>query len=94
MPRTLAIMSRGGRLPNIAWRGMRPWNSTAANCRESSHALERIAGKADQFAEKALDTAEQLATLVGLTQLVLVSGMLRTQAWLQPRLVKTWLAFA
>jgi hypothetical protein len=52
-----------------------------------------IAVKADQLAEKVLDAAEQLATLVGLTQLMLVSGMLRTQDWLQPRLVKALLAF-
>jgi|HubBroStandDraft_1064217.scaffolds.fasta_scaffold01666_16 hypothetical protein len=65
-----------------------PWNG-----REPRHAIERIAEKTDQFAEKVLDAEEQLATLGGLTQLVLVSGILRIQAWLQPRLVSALLAF-
>jgi hypothetical protein len=85
VPCTHAITGRRGRSPNMARRGMHPWNSTAASCREPSHTIEMIAMKTDQFAEKVLDAAEQLATLGGLTQLVLVCGMIRTQAWLQLR---------
>jgi hypothetical protein len=62
--------------------------------REPSQAIEMMAMKTDQFAEKVLDAAEQLATLGGLTELVLVCGMLRAQAWLHPRLEKALLAFA
>ncbi len=72
---------------------MHPWTSSAANRRESSRAIEMIVVKTDRFAEKVLDAAEQLATLGGLAQLVVVCGMLRTQAWLRLRLSRGLLAF-
>ena len=61
--------------------------------RDARYALEMIALKAEPFARSVIDGAQQLATLAGIAELLLVVGVMRAHAWVRLRATRIGLAF-
>jgi hypothetical protein len=61
--------------------------------RDARFALEMIALKAERAARRVIAGAQELATLAGIAELVLVVEIMRAQAWIRISMTRIELAF-
>jgi|HubBroStandDraft_1064217.scaffolds.fasta_scaffold371144_1 hypothetical protein len=62
--------------------GHTAWAPASAQDRGMTDTCDAFSIKVDHVARKVADGAQQLATFAGLTQLLLVVGVMRAQAWM------------